>query len=614
LGTGRILLDDLASSVQVLDGDSVATSVRRHRSRLASGVAVLESRRGFWVVLWILGAAGAIGALWPVLFGDQAALTTSDVLYRATGGSFVAAGLIAWQRRPANRVGALMVATGFLFFAEQLPRLLEFAPAQTFSLVVAGYWTIPFVVLLLVFPQGRWITGGLERFLVAAFAAHLALQFAWLLVLERPGFPNDLGFAPNERAAEWIRDAQTGILLLASISLCLFLGWRWWRASSPLRRVLIPVLAGGATMLSLAVMLSLELINGTRSQTLLTLTLAVLAAVPVAFLGGLLRSRLARVAVGNLLVGLRNNPSPDEVREALARSLRDPSLELVFWLPDFGAYADLSGREVELPGSDGLRAVTPIDAPSVDRARALLLHDPALVEEPELLEAAAAAASIALENAQLHVELRARLEELRGSRARIVEAGRRERQRLERNLHDGAQQRLVALSLQVSLLERRLVESTDARAGLSELQRELDLLLEELRDLAHGIHPPVLSGHGLGVALEELGARAPVPVQLRVQIPDRLPEPVEAAAYYVVSESLANLAKHARATAASVEVARIDEGVVIEIIDDGIGGADTEGGSGIRGLADRVEALGGRLRVWSPQRGGTRVRAEIPCE
>jgi signal transduction histidine kinase len=576
-----------------------------------SSLCALQRRPGFWVVLWILAAAGAIGALWPVLVDGAA--TASDVLYRATGGSFVAAGLIAWQRRPANPVGVLMVATGLLFFAEQLPRLLDSSAAQTFSLIVAGYWTIPFVVLLLVFPQGRWIAGRLEVLLVAAFAVHLALQLAWLLVLERPGLANDLGFFPSERAADWIRDAQTAVLGLASVSLFLFLGWRGSRASPPLRRTLVPVLVGGVTMLLLAGMLALELINGTRSQTLLTLTLAVLAAVPLAFLGGLLRSRLARVAVGDLLVGLRDNPSADEVRQALASSLRDPSLDLVFWLPDFGTYADLSGRAVELPGPGEGRAVTPIDTAGVHRAA--VLHDPALVQEPELLEAAIAAASITLENAQLHVELRARLEELRGSRARIVEAGRLERQRLERNLHDGAQQRLLALSLQVSLLEKRLGEHPDASRGLSEVQHELDLLVEELRDLAHGIHPAVLSGHGLGIALEEAGARAPVPVQLRVEIQDRLPEPVEVAAYYVVTESLANLAKHAQATTASVDVARRDDGVVVvEIVDDGIGGANTERGSGIRGLADRVEALGGRIRIWSPEGGGTRVRAEIPCE
>ena len=244
---------------------------------------------------------------------------------------------------------------------------------------------------------------------------------------------------------------------------------------------------------------------------------------------------------------------------------------------------------------------------------AALIHDPALSGEPELLEAVSAAAGIAIENGRLHVELRARLEELRGSRSRIVEAGQKERQRLERNLHDGAQQRLIALSLDLSLLEQELGNEGGAGMRLAQARREIATSLGELREVAQGIHPAVVSGHGLAVALEQLAARAPVPVRLTVAVDGRLPEPVEVAAYYLVSESLANVAKHARASSATVSVNRGGGQVVVEIVDDGIGGADTERGSGLRGLADRVEALGGWLRVWSPTGGGTHVKAEMPC-
>jgi signal transduction histidine kinase len=207
----------------------------------------------------------------------------------------------------------------------------------------------------------------------------------------------------------------------------------------------------------------------------------------------------------------------------------------------------------------------------------------------------------------------ARLVELRGSRARIVDAGQKERQRLERNLHDGAQQRLIALSLELSLLEERLEGDPDAKTRLDRARREIATSLEELRAVARGIHPAVVSGHGLAVALEQLTARAPVPVRLNVDLEGRLPERLEVAAFYLVSESLANIGKHADAASARVDVARRDGQVVVEVADDGVGGADTERGSGLRGLADRVEALEGRLRVWSPTGGGTRVRAEIPC-
>jgi signal transduction histidine kinase len=195
----------------------------------------------------------------------------------------------------------------------------------------------------------------------------------------------------------------------------------------------------------------------------------------------------------------------------------------------------------------------------------------------------------------------------------VIEAGQVERKRLERNLHDGAQQRLVALALELSLLEERLDGDGEAKDRLDKARQEIAASLEELRDVARGLHPAVVTGHGLAIGLEQIASRATVPVRLGVKLESRLPERIEVTAYYVVSESLANIAKHARASCASVEVMRMNGWLVVEIVDDGVGGADTEGGSGLRGLADRVESLGGRLRVWTPRGGGTRVKAEIPC-
>jgi signal transduction histidine kinase len=331
---------------------------------------------------------------------------------------------------------------------------------------------------------------------------------------------------------------------------------------------------------------------------------------PIAFLTGLLGARLARSAVGDLVLELHSEPAPADLRDALARALRDPTLELAYWLPDYGVYANLDGRPVELPDLEG-RATTLIDRGGVHVAA--LIHDPALEDEPELLDRVQAAAGIALENARLHAELRAQLEEIRGSRARIVEAAQHERQLLERNLHDGAQQRLIALSLDLSLLKGRVDGEPEVTAGLDQARREIAASLAELREISSGLHPAVVSGHGLGVALEQLAARARVPVELNVDVDWRLAEPLEVAAYYVVSESLANVAKHAQAKAARVEVLMERDELVLEIVDDGIGGADSERGTGLRGLADRVESLDGRLRVWTPPGGGTRVRAEIPC-
>ena len=239
------------------------------------------------------------------------------------------------------------------------------------------------------------------------------------------------------------------------------------------------------------------LVSGeTPFETIRRVTFFVVGLAPLVFLVGLLHARLARSAVGDLIVELRADPTPADLRDALSRALRDPSLTLVYWLPEFGTYAGLDGRPAELAAEDSGRAMTLIDRDGVPVAA--LLHDPSLEDEPELLAAATAGAGIALENARLHVELRARLEELRGSRARMVDVANKERQRLERNLHDGAQQRLVALSLELSLLGGELAGETEAQERLTRARREIAASLAELREIARGIHPAVVSGHGLG--------------------------------------------------------------------------------------------------------------------
>ena len=205
-------------------------------------------------------------------------------------------------------------------------------------------------------------------------------------------------------------------------------------------------------------------------------------------------------------------------------------------------------------------------------------------------------------------------DELRRSRARLLEASDVERRRLERNLHDGAQQRLVSLSLALRLAQARVADDPEgADRLLSQASEELSQALEELRELARGIHPAVLSDRGLGPALEALAARSPLVIDMTL-VEERLPEPVEAAAYYVVSEALANVAKYAEASSVAVSIARVNGRAVVEIADDGIGGADPTRGSGLRGLVDRVEALDGGLEVESPPGAGTRIRAVIPCE
>jgi signal transduction histidine kinase len=524
---------------------------------------------------------------------------------------YVACGLVAWITRPESRFGPLMLAAGGVTFLSSLQwstNDVVFTLGSLFDLAVP----VVFLHVYLAFPTGH-LRGRVERVvLAAAYATAIGLQLARMAL---GGF-GPLNLLEVHQNLPLVIDL-TRVQLVAISAACLWgvgvLALRRRHGGRPLRRPIALLVDSFALALVMFAFLYLSIVfEAPAVQEIRWALFVALSLAPIAFLIGLLDARLARTVVADLLVELRADPAPHELRNALARALRDDSLEILFWLPEYETYTDVEGRPAELPRGDPRRSVTSINRDD-DTPVAVLVHDPALRDERELLDAVAAAAAISLENARLHAELAARLEEVRGSRARIVEAGQKERQRLERNLHDGAQQRLVALSLQLSLLERQLGDDPAAQAQLDEAKREIAASLAELRDLARGLHPAVVSSHGLDVALEQVAARAPVPVQLQIDTDGRLPEPLEVAAFYLVSESLTNVGKYAHATAASVHVSRADGQLVVEVSDDGCGGADPDTGSGLRGLADRVEALDGRLRVWSPEGQGTRVRAELPC-
>jgi signal transduction histidine kinase len=567
-----------------------------------------------WVrsVLWVLVlAACATAAAMTLLTDGLDGLGTPNGLKFLVGGAFAGSGLYAWRRRPENRLGPLMTVVGCTYLAAQILIQAHTSPLFTWGIWLGDAWVVSFVLFLLASPDGH-LKARFDLVVVGMFALMaFPLELVWLLFFETGGSPeNALLIWPNSGVANNVDSAQRALVVVASVVLAFTLARRWIVASPPLRRALAPVLVGSVGILLGSVLLGLDKFK-VEFETARWLVFGVYVAIPLVVLGGILRSRLARSTVADLFVELRTEPSSSELRDALARALGDPSLGLAYWLPEFRSWADLDGRAIRLPIDGQDKATTMIDRNG--KRVAALIHDPALVDEQELLGAVTAAAAIAIENERLHVELRARLEELRGSRSRVIEAGQRERQRLERNLHDGAQQRLIALSLELGMLEEELGAEGDARVRLAEARQEIAISLGELREVAQGIHPAVVSGHGLPVALEQLAARAPVPVRLTVEMDERLPESVEVAAYFLVSETLANVAKHAGASVVTIAIHRESERVVIEIVDDGVGGADTECGSGLRGLADRVESLGGWLRIWSPSGGGTRVRAEIPC-
>jgi signal transduction histidine kinase len=339
------------------------------------------------------------------------------------------------------------------------------------------------------------------------------------------------------------------------------------------------------------------------------------AAVPVAVLAVIIQRRLAQGAVAGLVVELGRpggtGPAADP-QEALARALGDPSLELGYWFGAESRYVDRDGRPVEGPGPDSDRRSTLVERDG--QPVALLIHDAALEHNAKLVESACAAAGLALENERLTAELRARLVELQASRARLVEATDAERRRIERDLHDGTQQRLTWIAMSLGLVESKLpANGAQAKPIVTETREALAAALAELRDLTHGIHPAILTERGLSAALDELCGRSALTAHLRLFLDGRLPAPVETAAYYVVSEALTNAAKHSRAREVRVAATCADGQLIVEVADDGVGGAGPGKGSGLRGLADRVEALGGRLSVTSSPGRGTTLRAEFPC-
>jgi signal transduction histidine kinase len=565
-------------------------------------------------LLWILGLAAVA---FCVLTAVLAAL--NDELYQPALRvllvwwitlPYIFAGMVAWRRRPDSAFGPLMILAGFITQLSMLQWTSLPLPntiGQLCDLLVAAVW----LHIFLAYPTGR-LAGGAERVVVVVgYVAALGLQ---VVILALGGFDDNhlLSVVKRPHAAEAVENVQ--LLVLSALALIgVGLLWRRWRSLPRWQRrrpTQIVIECFGLSLVMLAALLVAGAFQLPGFEVIRLVTFAVAGLAPLAFLAGLLDARLAKAGVGELLVQLRTDPTPD-LQALLAQALRDPTLYLIYWLPQYGSWADQDGNPTSLPRSDNGRRVTFVKQNGEQIAA--LIYDAGLGDEPELVEAVSAAAGIALENGRLEAELRARLQELQGSRRRVVEAQQNERRRLERNLHDGAQQRLVALALELGLLAEKANNDPATQERLKRARGEVAESLDELRDIARGLHPAVVSGHGLAIALESLAAVTPLEVHLKTDGLPRLPEQLEVAAYYVVSESLTNAAKHAQADTVNVEVGVTTDTLIVEIVDDGIGGADSERGTGLRGLADRIETLNGHLRVWSSVGRGTRVRAEIPC-
>jgi signal transduction histidine kinase len=477
--------------------------------------------------------------------------------------------------------------------------------------------------LLLAFPSGRLQSLAERRIVAATYLLTTAGSISlWLFAdpaqLDCDDCPRNVVLVHADESL--VRTLSTilnvvGALVVAAVLVVLVQRWR--RASAAQRRFLVPVYSAGVAVLLLLIVLVTAQAGGLETKALDVLWVASmvpLALVPYLFLATLVRARMIQSgAVGELMERLGETPQRGELRDALARALGDPSLQLVYWLPEDERFVDARGHIVTLPDPSSGRAVTRVEREG--GCVAAIVHD-ALVHDQQggYVDAIGAAASLALENERLDAELRSKVEELRASRERMLSIGLEERRRLERDLHDGAQQRLVSMALNMRLARTRLRDDPgSAEQLLDGAGEELESALEELRELARGIHPAVLSNRGLDTALETLARRAPVPVELGPVPDQRLPEAVELAAYYVVAEALTNVAKYAAASHATVDVERMNGKLVVRVADDGVGGADPQEGTGLRGLADRLAVIEGRLEIHSEPGNGTTITAKIPC-
>ncbi|ABW16033.1 integral membrane sensor signal transduction histidine kinase [Parafrankia sp. EAN1pec] len=594
--------------------DGAAAPAVDHRRKPAASMTGNgdDLRRRYGVpALAVVGAVIGAVVLW-LSDGGRDEDTTSTLFSGLVGGLYLLTGSVTHLRRP-GRLGLRMVMVGISWFAEDL-QVSSYPVPHTVGMFFRCVASGCLVHLLLAFPEGRLrtrtervVTGGVYVFVLGLVP--LGVPFYRSLT------PNLLLVANLSRMQDLLVDSTQVVFAVIVGGL---LVRRWVVATPPARRVLAPVYGVGLVG-SVASLLHPAL---TGSTALLINEVAHLATLglPVAFLAGALRVRLGRTAVGDLLLQLPQMP-PTELRHLLARALGDPTLRIAYPHPDHAGsdavstdgYLDADGQPVTPRPDD---AVTPVRRGL--RVVAVLLHDPALRADRHVLHAVTAAAALELDNQRLAAEVRAQLTEVRASRVRIVAAADEQRRRIERDLHDGAQQQLVTAALILRLARDRLGPAPpDPELGtlLRRAADGLEAAVKELRELARGIHPAVLTEAGLLPALRTLAARSAFPVQI-VDGPalPPLPDPVAATAYFVAAEAVTNAAKHARANQIHVHVRTSGNRLLVTVADDGVGGADMSAGTGLLGLRDRTAALDGSLVVRSLPGAGTSVHAELPLE
>jgi signal transduction histidine kinase len=576
----------------------------RHRRRniLIAGAAAAAA---FTVVTYYING-------WPQPLGPPIYVITPALVLLA----YLGVGLAAWQRYPAERIGLLFTMAGYAWFLPSLTQLHYPLPFTAGYLTGSLYQAV-LAHLALAWPYGRLRTR-LDRVVVAVnYSFNLGNNAVQMLFWN----PRTNGCGTACPANLLLADSSsrlysaTGTVFSVSgvcitVAVTALIAWHWRSARGYARQAMTSLIWVAVPIAAYIAILGVPGNLGLSGLALYGIGPLILIAAPVAYAIAMFRARTARRAVGAALVDLEPGPPPARLRDALARALGDPTLQLAFRIPEQGGYQDTSDQAVDPARLSAGRMLTSLDA----AGNAVLVYHELMQHEPELVKVTVTAASLALEHARLQAEVEVQLEQVRASRARIVEAGDAERRRLERDLHDGVQQRLVTLSLALGMARTQATGVNPELAALLEAAAgEAQAAITELRELARGIHPAVLTETGLAGAVQALAERSPVATTITAVPEGRYPAQIEATAYFVVSEALANIAKHAAASSTRITVRELTGRLVVEVSDDGTGGARPDGGSGLRGLADRVAAAGGVLRIDSPPGAGTRLEADIPC-
>lgn len=570
-------------------------------------------------------AAVVLFAALTAAVGESQGAPTRFLVIDTTGAlTFVAAGLIAWERRPEVRSGPVLLACAALWSVG------TYAPTSLVPWALLGfaferYYDLLLAFLVLTFPDVRLARS--DRLLLGVMAGGYITRTASRLLVQCDCTSYDNPFALVEQRTlfEQAQVLPSAVIFGAALVVAARAVLRLIHAAPAVRRILWPVVASGSVAALVAAYDAAELIAFVRTGRPLlpfgepwleisswTITAAVVL-VALGFLTGAMRLRLRHGVIARMAIEVDRGTDPQRRRAALRHAFGDPRLDL-YLRNDNAVWTTTSGAPTVLPGNNGDSAVTVLT--SSDEPIAAIIHDRTLREDPGLIAAATAVLRLAFENERLAGVVRGQLEEVRASRMRLIQTGEQERRRIERDLHDGAQQRLIAVALTLQQA-REEARSVDAQAVfvhlLDDAAEELVAAVDELRELARGIHPAILTEVGLRPAVAGLARRSAVPADLDIQLTDRLEPGVEAAAYFIIAEALTNVSRHARASAATVHIARNNDRLEVEVTDDGAGGADRSRGSGLDGIADRLDAMSGTLVMDSPAGGGTRLRAGIPC-